>query len=290
MALIRPIFIIGTGRCGSTIFHDILAHHSRLAYLSGLCVKFPLRPHLNRWAMHLLDVPFCGHMIRRKLPPVEAWAFWEEHCRGFRRPSRDLLASDLRPHVKVRLNRVLQQMVTKRRARLLVKLTGWPRTGFLAEAFPDALFVHILRDGRAVANSLLDSDYWLGYQGPGQCRWGNLDPQQQREWEETGKSFVALAGIQWKILMDAFKEARDRLPPAQYLQVNYDDFIARPHDVFGDVLSFCDLDFSLEFKASLDAFRLESANFKWKKQLTNPQQKQLEAVLADDLVKWGIPL
>ena len=103
MALNRPIFIIGTGRCGSTIFHDILAHHPQLAYLSGLCVKYPRQPQFNRWAMHLLDVPVCSRIVRRKCIPVEAWAFWEEHSRGFRHQTRDLLASDLRPHVKARL-------------------------------------------------------------------------------------------------------------------------------------------------------------------------------------------
>src|SRR5579872_155452 len=209
MALDRPIFIIGTGRCGSTIFHDILSHHPRLAYLSSLCVKFPHQPHFNRWAMHLLDVPGCERIVRRRCSPVEAWAFWEEHCRGFRRPSRDLLASDVRPHVKARLPGVLEQTVSSRRSRLLVKLTGWPRAGFLAEIFPDALFVHILRDGRAVANSMLDTDFWNGYQGPEQWRWGTLDRAQARAWEESGKSFVALAGLQWKILMKAFEKARE---------------------------------------------------------------------------------
>ena len=71
MSLTRPIFIIGTGRCGSTIFHEIFTHHPQVAFLSGLCMQYPRQPRFNRWAMNLLDVPLLKRFGRRKFRPAE---------------------------------------------------------------------------------------------------------------------------------------------------------------------------------------------------------------------------
>ncbi|HVW38502.1 MAG TPA: sulfotransferase [Pirellulales bacterium] len=60
MPLDRPIFIIGTGRCGSTILHQMFSCHPQIAFLSGLCLLYPDRPEYNRRAMRLLDAPLVG--------------------------------------------------------------------------------------------------------------------------------------------------------------------------------------------------------------------------------------
>ncbi len=93
----------------------------------------------------------------------------------------------------------------EKRNRLLVKITGWPRLGYLHEIFPDAKFIHVVRDGRAVVNSLINVDWWDGWKGPQNWRWGDLDLSQTDEWEKYGKSFVVLAGIQLKIIMNALE-------------------------------------------------------------------------------------
>jgi hypothetical protein len=237
--------------------------------------------------MHLLDVPLLDRLARRKFPLGEAWPFWEDNCRGFGRPCRDLLATDVRPAVRARLAEVLPQMTTAKRSRLVVKISGWPRTGFLSEIFRDSLFIHVLRDGRAVANSLLDCDFWLGHRGPQQWRWGSLAANYRYEWEQSGRSFVTLAGLQWKTLMDAFDKARALLPSSRYMEVRYDELVADPQTIFGDVLSFCRLKRSAAFESAVSAFQFESADFKWKTQLSDLQREELEAVLGGHLAKWG---
>jgi hypothetical protein len=282
-----PIFIIGTGRCGSTIFHEIFSHHPHVAYLSSLCSRFPRHPFLNRCVMQLLDVPQLERLARRKFPLGEAWPFWEAYCREFGRPCRDLLASDVRPPVKARVAEILPKMTTGKRSRLLVKISGWPRAGFLNEIFPDSLFIHVVRDGRAVANSLMDCDFWLGYRGPHQWRWGSLAGNYRTEWEQSGKSFVTLAALQWKILMDAFEQARSLLPRSRYMEIRYNDLAADPPAVFADVLSFCRLEPSPAFEAAIRSIPIESTDFKWETRLSDSQKQQLEDVLGDHLVKWG---
>ena len=287
MGLDRPIFIIGTGRCGSTIFHQMFCHHPQVAFLSGLCQLYPQRPHYNTWAMRLMDVPGVRHWARRKFQPAEHWAFWDHYIRGFSVPCRDLLAEDMRPNEKRKVRKVLEQMVTPHRSRLLVKLTGWPRTGFLSEIFPDALFIHMVRDGRAVTNSLINTDFWQGWSGPEHWQWGALTPEQQAEWEASGRSFVVLAAIQWKIVMEAFEKARPGLPSSQYLEIKYEDFAADPAGMFGQILEFCQLDYPETFRQSLGHFKVESANYKWKEDLTEHQRQLLEESLRESLGRWG---
>jgi hypothetical protein len=95
---------------------------------------------------------------------------------GFRRPCRDLLPQDVTLKKKEAIQNVVAQMLTRKRNRLVVKITGWPRIGFLKEIFPDAKFIHILRDGRAVANSYINVPFWWGWRGLANWRWGPLTP------------------------------------------------------------------------------------------------------------------
>lgn len=285
--IVKPIFIVGTGRCGSTILHQIFAQHPQVAFLSRLCQFDHTGADYNRWAMRLLDVPVLGRLVRRRLWPVEPYAFWEHHARGLSEPCRDLDASDVRPETKQHLRRILASMLTKKRQRMLVKFTGWPRLGYLAEIFPDARFVHIIRDGRSVANSLLEVDFWDGYRGPTQWRRGELTRDQKAAWERSGRSFVTLAGIEWKILMDAFETAKRRIDPAQYLEVRYEHFAADPIALCRQILDFCNLERSPSFERTVAGIPIRSTNFKWKEQLTAEQQQLLNDCLHDYLIRYG---
>ena len=51
------------------------------------------------------------------------------------------------------LRAAAQTCVSARRPRLLCKITGWPRIGFLHAVFPKREFINVIRDGRAVASS-----------------------------------------------------------------------------------------------------------------------------------------
>ena len=42
--IIKPIIIVGSGRCGSTLFHRLLANHEQVMWLSGSRCGFPTGP------------------------------------------------------------------------------------------------------------------------------------------------------------------------------------------------------------------------------------------------------
>ncbi len=58
----RPIFIIGVGRSGSSIFHQIFSHHPQVAWLSRLSEQYPDLAWPNRLLMSAINYPALTHL------------------------------------------------------------------------------------------------------------------------------------------------------------------------------------------------------------------------------------
>ena len=89
--LSKPIIIVGTGRCGSTAFHRVLAKRADLMWLSGFCDRFPARPQWNRMAVSAAGHPLLGRLVDWKVQPGECYDFWDYYAYGFSEPCRDLV-------------------------------------------------------------------------------------------------------------------------------------------------------------------------------------------------------
>jgi hypothetical protein len=287
MNITKPIFIVGTGRCGSTVFHRLLARHPRAMWLSGFTYQYPDKPWLNRWAVQAMGNPLLRRLFGEKIRPGENYRFWDRHAYGFSEPCRDLLRTDVSARVKKQVRRALEPMLTPKRDRLLVKITGWPRIGFLNEIFEDAKFIHIVRDGRAVASSLLHVNFWRGWYGPQGWRAGLLSPEDQATWEAYDRSFTALAGIEWRIQMRAMEAARRTLDPALFLEIKYETFCEQPMDVCRRVLEFAELPPSPDFERDVAATSLRNMSDRWRDDLTVRQQHILDELLREDLQRYG---
>lgn len=287
MAVTQPIFIVGVGRSGSSIFHQLFAHHPNVVWLSRLSDAYPTRPEVNRRLMRGLDLPMLGPLLYSRFDPGECYPFWDHFYPGFSLPFRDLGEDDVTPPVLSGVTRALEGICTARRGRNLLKITGWPRIGFLKAIFPDALFIHVLRDGRPVASSFLKVDWWWGWRGPTHWRWGELSPEHALEWERHGRSFTALAGIQWKILMDAMEASKPQLSATELLEVRYEDVCANPVAWFRKAVEFSRLEWSPRFEGFLRGQVLRNENQKWRNDLTAKQQAILEEVLAGHLSRYG---
>jgi len=287
MKITRPLIILGTGRCGSTVFHRLLARHPQVMWLSGFAERYPDQPEWNRRAVAATANPLLHRLLGEKIRPGEAYSFWDHYFNGFSEPCRDLVRADVTPRVRKRIQAAFERMITPARDRLLIKITGWPRIGFLNGIFEDAKFIHIVRDGRAVANSLLHVHFWRGWQGPQGWRAGLLSPEDQATWESCGRSFVALAAIEWRIQMRAVEAARRSLDPRLYLEVRYEEFCERPLDTFRHVLDFAELPDSAEFERHLAAASIRDTSSRWREELTPEQQAVLNEVLREDLQRYG---
>ncbi|MFQ5688786.1 MAG: sulfotransferase [Gemmatimonadota bacterium] len=282
-----PIFVYSVGRSGSTVFHEIFTRHPDVAWLSPLCDRWPQRFRLHRGLLRLVDAPLLGAGLRRRFHPDECYRFWDHHCPGFSTPCRDLVADDVTEAQRRAVLCSLGRLTTGRRYRLLVKITGWPRMGFLSEIFPRARFIHVVRDGRAVVNSMLKVGWWWGWRGPANWRFGELGEVYREEWERYDRSFVALAAIEWKLLLEAAGAASARIDPALHMTIRYEDLCGDPVAVFESVAEFCDLRWPRALERRVRAAGLRSRNDKWRSDLSALQQRILNEALQPHLARLG---
>jgi len=279
MKIEKPIFVIGTGRSGSTMVHEILCEHPNLSWFSVLLSVFPTKIGLNKLYMYLIDFPLLGKLLKKYIIPTESYQFWEKYAMGFSKPYRDLRAEDVSLKVSKKIPQVFSKILTKKRNRLFIKITGWPRISYILEIFPDAIFIHIKRDPRAVVNSFLNVYFWKGWEGPEHWRWGKLTEEQDKEWKKHNESFVALAGIGHKKMLDSLNKATKEISPEKFLEINYEDICNDPLIEFNKILKFTKLKSSKKFDRFVKNQKIRNTNFKWEDELTNEQKRILNEVL-----------
>ena len=282
----KPIFIIGSGRSGSTVFHEILCEHPNAYWLSNLSSVFPKSPFLNKMLMLTMDIPIINNSIKSRIKPSESWNFWKCYTKSFVDPVRDIFGSDVTNKEKIQLKKALTEFSTRRRNRFIGKIVGWPRADYLHEIFKDAKFIHIIRDGRAVVNSIVHVDWWQGWKGHQNWQRPTLTEAQLEEWENYNKSFIALAAIEWKILISAHEKIKQSLNSDSLLEIKYEDLCSRPSNILKETIDFCELDWSKKIDKKLKRVNLNSANDKYKSDLTKVQIEILENILHKYLIKY----
>lgn len=256
-------FCVGTGRCGSTLTEEILCRHPEVGFISNLDDRLHLpisATRFNGWLYRRLPAAVADNGLM-KLAPSEAYVTLDREVSPIlSSPFRDLDARDASPWVAGRLEAFFAARAAAQRANtFLHKFTGWPRASFLQQVFPTARFIHVVRDGRAVANSWLQMPWWLGFGGPERWQWGPLPPELAKKWDEADRSFAVLAALLWRLLVDAFDHARATVPADAWLEIRYEDLTAQPHDAFDTMLRFCGLEWCKEFERGLARHQLSTA-------------------------------
>ena len=165
MAVDRPVFVIGTGRSGTTLTMSLLGHHPSFAWFSSFQERFRM-PRLG-WLSRVHSTPGLRRFLNlrsRYIPrPIEAYWMLDECTNGLFTQRRNLTVEDATPAVCESFRgSAARQLRMQGKPRFLAKYTGVPRIQFTQRAFPDARFVHVLRDGRAVVNSLIRVPWWVG--------------------------------------------------------------------------------------------------------------------------------
>ncbi|MEI2778751.1 MAG: sulfotransferase [Tetrasphaera sp.] len=259
MTTLPPAFILGTGRCGSTLVHEIIARHPEVGFvtnLDDLGIRRGNAQQLTLWRRLPVALSEKG---RPRLAPSEGYrVLAREVGHLLVDPAADPTAADLTPVLTKRLHGfVADRMDHLDSAEVFVhKFTGWPRARLLDAAFPGCRFVHIVRDGRAVANSWLQMDWWRGHLGPGGWHFGPLPDELARVWAEHGNSQPVLAAIGWRLLVDTHEECAAALGPERWLTVRYEDLLADPRRELTRILDHIGLSWSEGFESGFGRYTL----------------------------------
>jgi hypothetical protein len=297
------LFILGTGRCGSTMVQEVICRHPDVGFVSNVDAKFSALGSKGRWNNALyqrtplkytqrdrLRISLPGDPGEYHFGPSEAYRILEKEVSPMVSISfRDLTAEDVTPWVEKRFRAFFERRIAaQRKAVFLHKFTGWPRARFIHEVFPSARFIHVVRDGRDVANSLVQRPWWKGYRGLSDWRFGPLPSEYEREWEASGRDFVVLAGLEWKVVMDAFEAARASIPDDLWMEVRYEDFVEAPRARLSEIFDFVGLTWSKEFESRFSQFTFTKAKKnRHHRDLTPAQIEALDEVLRTHLVKFG---
>jgi hypothetical protein len=194
-----PIFVVGSVRSGSTLLGDMLGHHPDIAF-----------PGEFEWA-----VEFGSADETPDLAAYHDWLAMNRHFLWLRLeidPSLDY--SDLVASLLVQMKAGCKDA---KKSQLGVTVhRGFER---LVELWPRGRFVHLVRDGRDVATSIVEQG-WAGNHFTGARQWRDTE----EEWERTSA----------------------RIPPDRRIDVRFEDLVTDPRDTLARICAFVALPYSEE--------------------------------------------
>jgi len=288
----RPVFILGTGRSGTTLFLNVLALHPDFAWFSTYSQKLPGHPTVGLLS-RVRDLPLADRLVSkssRYVPrPIEAIAMLNYCTDSVFTSQRMLAASDVTEPTRRRYRATVEAFLRLQgKRRFVQKHTGFARIRYLRAIFPDALFIHVYRDGRAVANSMNKVDWWSG--DFDSWWWDDIKPEYMQEYLDSGKEPIVLAGIVWKTLMDLIEEECGELPEDRLIRIRYDEMVGDLPATMREVVRFCGLRESPRFDRHVRSMRVANMDTKWVRRLSDRQKEMLERCIGEHLTKYGFRL
>lgn len=275
----RPVFVVGCHRSGTNLLYDMLLSSGGFAVYRG---------YLPVYKMLIPRYGSIGRPAnRRKI--VATWL----HSKGFRRSGLDAreLSTKLIEDCQNGGDfiRIVMDGVARRQAIPRWAVYDPDNVLYLPQIkadIPEALFVHIVRDGRDIALSLK--------------KMGEFRPV---PWGRKPASLQATA-LYWRWMVENGRR-HGRLFPDDYLEIRYEELVTAPQEVLQELGRFLrsDLDYSQIQNNKLGRLSESNSSFRgsgtpaesnpinrWKKMLSTKEVACLEALVGDCLQESGYQL
>lgn len=296
-SLDSPLFLLGAPRSGTSLLYKALCLHPEAAYINNWQRRYPaVAPlaTLNRvakrmpamrqrsWFAHNSNAYVHMHRrspLERAFPaPAEGEPLFQR-CGIPGTPPIEADDAQLRA-LRAAVSSVMRfgggtVFVNKRIANNL-------RIALLVKAFPEARFVHLVRDGRAVAASLARVDWWL----TDPVWWYGATP---RDWVVDGGDPWDIAARHWVEELRVVAQGLSEVPASRVRNIRYEDLVAAPHDVLREVAGFSGLHPTAQWEAEVAGLEIVRDD-RWRQQLSRDECERVEAVQADQLLELGYPL
>ncbi len=289
------VFILGPARSGTTLLYKGLCLHPEVAFISNWSARFPRLPvvaALNRvprrlpsgarqiWFGRDSNAYVYGtprRLIDRMFPtPVEGEPVYTRA--GVERPGGPPPAPvDPRNALPAAFDSIRSLgsgscFVSKRIANNL-------RIPMLHEVFPKARFVVLVRDGRAVADSLSRVDWW----GSSMVWWYGGAPER---WRAEGKDPWEMCARNWVEELAAIDEGLRVVPDEQVTRIRYEDLVVDPLNGFRRIAEYVGLRDDAGWRGSLSALPITDKN-DWRGRLEPSVVERITTIQRVGLDRYG---
>ena len=282
-----PVFIVGSGRSGTTLLYEIFAAHDSLAWVCNLTNRLPA-------------IPQASVMCRSKvLQKHRAFKPASEAIQGFRYCGVDeipvpLDLENLRENPE---KYDLQEVKNKTRDYFKKHCIGFGKERFVSkntsnsmkiellnQIFPDAYFVHIYRNPYSVISSLLNVRFWPDLT----LWWSDNTPSQL---EEQGINRYEIAGRHWSHQIDTIKKSKKTIESERFLEVAYEDLVVDLQQQVSKILNFCHLEYTDTFEKSMHSLNVNANSLdKWKTIDTSANYRAANPAIRDQAIELGYEL
>ena len=229
------VFIVGTGRSGTTALYEFLCSHEDAVWISNYSQRLSLAS-----LFHPRGTSAGKHRDRQfwTVRPVEGYALYRRRFRlnadGMPSLRRSSDVQRLRRDVDVH---TMRARYSNHGAVFVSKNTGNTRAiSLLDEVFPEARYIHLVRHPYNVVSSLIKVDFFNSL-----IAYWQVERPQFANAIATGQSPVRLAAELWswetRICLDSLGE----IAPGRVMRLSYERLTTAPAEALRDVLAFCDL-------------------------------------------------
>jgi Sulfotransferase family len=299
----KPIFIVGCHRSGTTILYETLAQHPDLAFFTNASSYSPQSPICANW---VAKVMLGGAKIERFIKdgmqvscnsPGEGIRLWE--CYSTNSDSHYLDENYDNPEMEDYLRLTIQKHLRYfKTARFINKNPdNSARIRYLNKLFPDAYFIHIIRDPRAVCQSLLKfrqaaadffgAEHRHATSGVKSRTWSEIRPF----WECDPISAIALL---WRDVIETVEASRQLIAPERYLELRYEDFADKPLTHLENIIRFCQLSWNKDieelFTQVASSVSLCDRNDVWKQCFSPQEIVKLTTIVGSKMHQYGYVL
>ncbi|MDX2272693.1 MAG: sulfotransferase [Cyanobacteriota bacterium] len=300
----KPIFIVGCHRSGTTVLYEAIAQHPEMVFLtnaSNLLPRIPIVSNtIGKWLE--LDEVVQERFLQDGIPftyatPNEGIRIWEfcapeggDYCldETYDNP-------DMEKYLKYTIRKHLKYFSGKRF--INKNPDNSVRIRYLNKLFPDAYFINIIRDGRAVCSSLLKvrqiaeqffgPDHRHAKSGVKVKAWADIEAA----WESDPISSI---GMLWREVVETVERDRQVISPDRYLELRYEDFVTEPLAYLQKIANFSQLtwDPHIEtiFQKEASKLKMDGRNDAWKKRLSSDDVERLLAIIGPKMQAYGYTL
>lgn len=278
MTISKPIFIIGAARSGTTVLYELFTKHKDTAFFERYSNKFYMRPWLFKTIPYLLKYQKLRYGIDR--PNPSEGLVWEKFFDPLEYLEEKHVTDKMKKYYDSIINTELNAFNAKRFVNKSPRLSL--RLKWINKMYPDAYYIVIWRDPKAIVNSLYQKIIKEWERGPVIKYVHGFKGHQGivEAFSDNGDKFEACINYN-KFVQKTLKKDIEIIDKRS-IQVNYEQFVKSPRTILEKLYNFVELEFYDELKDSIPEKLDLKNNDKWKN-LPESQLNMLKDAFSDSI-------